>query len=167
VFIRPRFGSGAKQCFIARNEQELAFFREYAPDPIIQEYIKGDEYTVDILADMQSHPIMVVPRRRIEARDGEIVKGVTVADAYLIQHCADITRHLHLIGLNCIQCIKRDESYFFTEINPRFGGGITMSIKAGADFPLHLREIVETGTSTPDGRWEAGKTFARAYRDFA
>jgi biotin carboxylase len=48
-----------------------------------------------------------------------------------------------LYGAANIQCIKRGEKYFFTEINPRFSaGGLPLTIEAGANTPYLLVKMV-------------------------
>ena len=44
-------------------------------EPIVQEFLQGKEYTVDIFLDFKSNIITVVPRLRISTRSGEISKG--------------------------------------------------------------------------------------------
>jgi carbamoyl-phosphate synthase large subunit len=43
----------------------------------------------------------------------------------------------------CCQCRRRPDgpTYFF-ELNPRFGGGVPLSIRAGADLPMYLLQEV-------------------------
>ena len=45
-------------------------------------------------------------------------------------------------GVFCCQCRwTPDEPMRFFEINPRFGGGAPLSIKAGANFPLWILRL--------------------------
>lgn len=167
VMIRPMRGSGSKNCFVARSKQELDFFVGYLRKPVfVQEYIEGDEYTIDIFSDFEANPICVVPRKRIEVRDGEVVKAVTVYDEELIEQCKAIAKSLGLVGMSCIQCIKRDDKNYFIEINPRFGGGVTLSIHAGANIPGYLSRIMDGETLTYCKDWQEGIYMSRAYRDF-
>lgn len=167
VMIRPIYGSGSKNCFVARSEQEFAFFVEYIPGFVfVQEYIEGDEYTVDIFSDFEANPICIVPRKRIEVRDGEVVKAVTVYDEKLIEQCKMIAKNLGLVGMSCIQCIERDGEYYFIEINPRFAGGVTLSIHARANIPLYLSRIMAGEKLEYSKDWQEGVYMSRAYRDF-
>ncbi len=166
VFIRPDDGAGSRSCHAAFTPVELAWYAGKAPNPFIQEYIDGDEYTVDIFSDFDANPICVVPRKRIEVRDGEVVKAVTVYDEDLIEQCKTIAKALGLVGMSCIQCIKRDGKYYFIEVNPRFGGGVTLSIHAGANIPLYLSRIMAGETLEYRKDWREGVYMSRAYRDF-
>lgn len=166
VFIRPDNGSGSKQGFICHDAEDVKHARKQIDIPFVQEYIEGDEYTIDIFSDFKANPICVVPRKRIEVRDGEVVKAVTVRDEYLIETCKGIAKSLGLVGMSCIQCIKRGDDYYFIEINPRFGGGITLSIHAGANIPLYLSRIMAGETLEYCENWREGVYMSRAYRDF-
>ncbi len=135
VFIKPRFGSAGKQTFKVHNERELAFFLDYVPDPIIQEYLPGPEITNDVICDFEGNVLAVVSRQRIEVRWGEVVKGKTIYDPEIIRHCVTIARGLQAIGPINAQCMLRDDRPYFTEINPRFGGGLPLGIAAGVRSP--------------------------------
>lgn len=53
VFIKPVDGSSSINAFKAENKQEMDLFFQYVPKPIIQEYIDGWEYTIDVMCDFQ------------------------------------------------------------------------------------------------------------------
>lgn len=138
VFVKPRNGSASQNTFQARNPQELAFFSQYVPDAIIQEYLPGPEITSDVMCDLKGEVLSVVSRRRIQVRSGEVAKGVTVYDPVITRACVDVARGLQAIGPISVQCMLKDGMPRFTEVNPRFGGGMPLSIAAGADLPRWL-----------------------------
>jgi len=138
LFIKPRFGSAGKHTFKVHNERELAFFLDYVPDPIVQEYLPGPEITNDVICDFEGNVLAVVSRQRIEVRSGEVAKGKTVCDPEIIRHCVTIARGLKAIGPITVQCMLRGGKPYFTEINPRFGGGVPLGIAAGVHAPLWL-----------------------------
>ena len=41
LFIKPRFGRPGKGASEVRDERELAFFLNYVPHPIVQQYLPG------------------------------------------------------------------------------------------------------------------------------
>jgi glutathione synthase/RimK-type ligase-like ATP-grasp enzyme len=59
LFVKPRLGRGSVAAFAVQNARELAFFLEYVDDPIVQEYLDGPEYTIDLLCDLGGHPISI------------------------------------------------------------------------------------------------------------
>ena len=135
VFIKPRFGSAAKFTFKVNNERELKFFCDYVPDPIIQEYLSGPEVTNDVICDFEGNPLAVVSRQRIEIRWGEVAKGKTVYHEGITSYCIKIARALKAIGPITVQCFLRYKEPVFSEINPRYGGGVPLGIAAGVLSP--------------------------------
>ncbi len=138
VFIKPRRGSAAQNTFKVRNEQELAFFVDYVPDPIIQEYLPGPEITNDVICDLDGAVLAVVSRQRIEVRSGEVSKGVTIYNPAITAACVKIAQALPAVGPITVQCMMMDGVPYFTEINARLGGGIPLGIAAGVDAPRWL-----------------------------
>ena len=138
VFIKPRRGSAAQYTFKVRNADELEFFVNYVPDPIIQEYLPGPEITNDVVCDLDGEVLAVVSRQRIEVRWGEVAKGVTIYDSAITTACVKIAQALPAVGPITVQCMMKDGVAHFTEINARLGGGVPLGIAAGADYPRWL-----------------------------
>ncbi|MFC0269955.1 ATP-grasp domain-containing protein [Metabacillus herbersteinensis] len=138
LLIKPLDGSSSKGVTKIYNEKELVFFREYIQNAMVQEYIEGTEYTVDVMVDFKGNIKTIVPRMRIETRAGEVSKGVTVKSNSIIRAVEKVVNSLpHPAGCLTLQCFKKSNGEItFIEINPRFGGGIPLSIQAGANFPL-------------------------------
>ncbi|AEE96755.1 ATP-grasp domain-containing protein [Mahella australiensis] len=143
LFIKPRNGMGSRYAYRITDERQLRFFIEYVPCPIVQEFIDGTEYTVDVLCDMEGQVISTVPRERIEVKDGEISKGRTVKDWRIIKATTEVAEKLKAIGPLTIQCIiDKNDNIFFIEINPRFGGGVPLAIEAGVNYPDLLAKML-------------------------
>ncbi|MGU9332073.1 ATP-grasp domain-containing protein [Clostridium perfringens] len=142
LFIKPIDGSSSVNTFKVNNKKELDFFREYVDKPIIQSFISGIEYTVDVFLDFDSNIKTIVPRERIATRSGEISKGRIVKNLNVIEEVRKVMEVLKPIGHITVQCIETKEGIKFIEINPRFGGGAPMSIKAGADSPKSLYKLL-------------------------
>jgi len=143
LFIKPLDGSSSINAFRINNKKELNFFKEYVPNPIIQEMVFGSEYTVDVFCDFDSKPITIVPRKRLAIRSGEILKGIIDKDRTIINAIKNLVLKLKPFGHITVQCIKNDDGIVnILEINPRFGGGAPMSIDAGADSPKNLYRIL-------------------------
>ena len=111
---------------------------DYVQNAMVQEFVEGTEYTVDVMVDFKGNIKTIVPRMRIETRAGEVSKGVTVKDDLIINAVEGVVNLLpQPVGCLTLQCFKKNNGEItFIEINPRFGGGIPLSIEAGANFPL-------------------------------
>lgn len=138
LLIKPLNGSSSKGVTKIQNEKELAFFKDYIPNSMVQEFVEGTEYTVDVMVDFKGNIKTIVPRKRIETRAGEVSKGITKKDLSIIKAVEKVVKVLpDPVGCLTLQCFKKvNGDIIFIEINPRFGGGIPLSIEAGANFPL-------------------------------
>lgn len=143
VFIKPIDGSSSINTFKVNNQRELEFFNSYIKNPIVQELVSGIEYTIDVFLDFDSNIITVVPRQRLAVRGGEISKGKIIKDRDIINDVTRLMKVLKPIGHITVQCIKTDKKIIYIEINPRFGGGAPMSIKAGADSCKNLLKLLQ------------------------
>jgi carbamoyl-phosphate synthase large subunit len=163
VFVKPRFGSGGEQAVKVRDPRELAFFLGYVDRPIVQEYLPGSEITNDVFCDLDANVVAVVSRQRIEVRWGEVSKGVTIRDAQIMEHCVAIAKALAAVGPITVQCIRRGERAFFTEVNPRFGGGVPLSVAAGVPSPTWLLALTANKQIQPPplGTYETGLYLSR------
>ena len=141
LFIKPRVGRGAVGAFPVRTPEELDFFLHYVGSPIVQEYLSGPEYTIDVLCDFDGQPLSIVPRERVVIRAGVIDRGRTVNDRKLIELAEAACAAIRFVGPVNIQCRMRDGQPAIFEINPRFSGGIPLTIQAGADFPAMLLKL--------------------------
>jgi len=141
LFIKPRYGRGGVGAFPVRSPRELEFFLDYVADPVVQTYLDGPEFTIDMLCDFGGEPLSVVPRERVVIRAGVVDRGRTVRHPRLIDLGLRCARALRFVGAVNIQCRLVDDRPVVFEINPRFSGGIPLTIAAGADFPHMLVEL--------------------------
>lgn len=164
VLLKPADGSSSVGVTRIRNARELAFFKDYIPNAMVQPLLQGREYTLDVLVDFAGKVRCVVPRLRMETRAGEVSKGMTVKDPRLIAAGAQVVASLpQAVGCITLQCFLSDEGNIdFIEINPRFGGGFPLAAAAGAHFPRWILEwmLGRNPTITQDG-WEDGKVMLR------
>jgi len=149
LFVRDRFGKGSKKAFKVRNQHELDLILTLVEEPIIQEYIEGTEYTVDVFADFNGNIISAVPRERIHVFGGESFISRTYKNETLIHDACKLATTLHLIGHNTIQCFFDDEKTQFIEVNPRYGGGAHLGFAAGANTPLFLIQLLKNKQVKP------------------
>jgi len=98
---------------------------------------KAQEYTVDIYYNRKGELSGLVPRQRIEVRDGEISKGITRRNAvydYLLPRMQSLKGARGCLALQLF-FDEHKMNFFAIEINPRFGGGFPLSFSAGANYP--------------------------------
>ncbi|MBE3068694.1 MAG: ATP-grasp domain-containing protein [Planctomycetes bacterium] len=164
LFMKPRFGSSAKDVHVVADRQALEFYRRRGGETVIQEYLDGQEHTVDVYAGFDGVPRVAVPRLRLAIRGGEVAKALTVRHAGIIGESMRLVEALvGCVGVVTLQCfLTPDSRVRFIEINPRFGGGVPLAIEAGANFPRWILE--EHLGRRPDIRpdaWQDGLVMLR------
>lgn len=150
LLIKPYDGSCGIGVTKIRDQAELGFFSKYVEHAMVQEFIQGTEYTIDVLVGFDGRIGCIVPRRRLEVRAGEVSKGLTVKSPEIMEAARRVVEALPgALGCITVQCFQQaDGKLRFIEINPRFGGGFPLSLHAGADFPRWLIEQDLHGTPT-------------------
>jgi carbamoyl-phosphate synthase large subunit len=155
LFLKRWDGSAGRGNAVVNNREELLFYSKRIPNPICQELVEGTEYTCDAYIDFDMTVRCVVPRKRIEIRAGEVSKGQTVKNARIMSEAVTLVEKLGAgPGVITLQLFLTDGGKIkYIEINPRFGGGVPLSIKAGADFPKWILQELAGGKPNirPDG----------------
>ncbi len=141
--IKPRFGRGQQNVYKINNQRELEFFREYVQKPLLQNYIDGQEYTIDLLADFNSQVLCLVPRKRLRVESGVSITGITAYKKEIIALCLKIVGKLGITGPANVQCFIDGDKIFFTEINLRLAGGVALSVAAGSNILVNLVKLLK------------------------
>lgn len=153
--IKPRFGRGEQGVYKINNQKEFEFFRDYVNKPLLQDYIDGQEYTVDLLADFDSKVLCIVPRKRLGVESGISIKGITTYKKEIIYNCIEIVKKLNIIGPANIQCfIDKNNKLLFTEINPRLAGGVALSVAANSYILTNLVKLLQGKKVKPHLKFE-------------
>ena len=134
AFIKPKDGSSSINAYKAENAEELELYAAQIGDYIVQPFVAGKEYTVDIFCSWDGEPLSIVPRERVQIRAGEVLKTRIDLDRTMIEECRALCRRFRPCGAITVQLIrdKNSGTDYYIEINPRFGGGAPLSMKAGA-----------------------------------
>lgn len=161
LFIKPLDGSSSINTFKVNSKEELDIFRKIVDKPMVQDFMDGEEYTIDCFVDFDGKVISIVPRIRLATRSGEIAKGRIVRDKDIIADVMKVMEALKPIGHITVQCRKTKRGIEYIEINPRFGGGAPMSIASGADSCEYLYRILMGETLEYRDDWKENLTFLR------
>jgi carbamoyl-phosphate synthase large subunit len=132
LIIKPRSGRGGTGVHLARNHAEAAFFAGYVENAVVQECLQGTEYTLDVLATLDSDLRILSPRQRLATESGISSKGVTHWRDDLVAPVRTLVRALDMAGPLNFQCFAGpDGRVAFTEINARMAGTAILSQAAG------------------------------------
>lgn len=166
LFLRERSGKGSKSAFRADCWTDLESLLRRLKEPIIQEYLEAEEYTVDLFADFSGQVISVVPRQRLLVFGGESFIGKTCQDQAIMAESIRLAHVLGLTGHNTIQCFLKEGCVKFIEVNPRYGGGASLGFAAGAFTPRYLLRLVHGKEVRPEvGAFRPGLMMLRYTED--
>ena len=91
-------------------------------DRIIQKFLNGQEYNIDILNDLNGNYLDHCSKAKLEMRDGETFKAKVIKNKKLEILAQRISKKLkHLGNLDC-DIIFYKKHYYIIDLNPRFGG---------------------------------------------
>lgn len=106
------------------------------PELLVSEYLPGEEYSVDCLAN-HGESVLIIPRLRKKMINGISVEGEFIKEENIITYCTQIIKELQLHGNIGIQVKKSDRAQFLIlEINPRVQGTIAAALGAGVNLPV-------------------------------
>ena len=135
AFIKPKDGSSSIDAYRVDRHEDLVTYANKIGDYIIQPFISGKEFTIDVFCDYEGNPVYITPRERLAVRSGEVLKTRICLDPVMIEEMKTLAADFRPSGQITVQLIKDENTgdNYYIEINPRFGGGAPLSIKAGAD----------------------------------
>ena len=121
------------------NLDELTILLNNNDNLIIQEYIDGQEYGVDVYVDTISEEIIsVFLKKKIRMRAGETDKAVSIKNEKLFNIIKAFIKKLEIIGPADIDVFEKDGEFYISEVNPRFGGGYLIAYECGENFPEYI-----------------------------
>ncbi len=113
----------------------------------LQKHISGDEFTVDVFCDCYGEPTLIIPRKRLEIRNGMSFKTQLIYDEEIIEQIKQVCLNYRIPGLWNIQYIKNKDGLFFIELNPRFAGSAIAGIVASFNYlDLYIDHFVYNNT---------------------
>ena len=165
--VKPRFGRGSRDVYACDEPDELAWAVRRVPDPLVQTRLSGREFTVDALVDRLGVFAGGVPRWRTEVKAGISTKGETFVDARVLEGTAAVLDAVGLRGVACVQgFVTDDDEVVFVEANPRFSGGLPLSLAAGADLVgQYLRASIGLPVQPEALAYRAGVRMSRYFSE--
>jgi carbamoyl-phosphate synthase large subunit len=167
AMVKPRRGSGARSIHAAADRDEVDFFVRYVDEPVmVQRLMRGPEFSIDILCDLDGRCINAIPRTMIESRGGESIKGTVIRDDELIELGRAVGEGLPVRGPCTVQAFRDpDVGLAITDVNTRFGGAFPAPMYAareGRTYPELIVRMARGERIEPHvGDFRAGLTFTR------
>ena len=136
LMLKPRSGRSSQGQAVVRSQEEFDTAIARRDDYIVQPFITGNIFTVDVARDA-SGQVQALAREELLRTGNGLGTTVQVYDHHPLENiCAGIAREIGLVGVVNMEFIYHGEEYFFLEVNPRFSGGTGFSMKAGMDTAM-------------------------------
>ena len=146
IFVKPIDGSRSVDNYIIRSKDDFTDYHFNNDKLMFLEYLdhnEYDEFTCDLYFSKDHNLRCVVPRKRLEVRDGEVYKALTSNNG-LVPYIKKNLNHINgAVGCLTAQFFmhKTDNKRIYAiEINPRFGGGYPLTYLSGANFSSWIIE---------------------------
>jgi carbamoyl-phosphate synthase large subunit len=144
--LKPRRGAGGRGVRIVHGPADVAGVPRDGTY-LAQEYLPGEEFSIDVLARPDGTVAAAVPRRRDKVDSGIAVAGRTVRDPELAEFGAAVATAVGMRGIANVQA-RRDTHGrpALLEVNPRLPGTMPLTVAAGVDMPAWALLAVLGGT---------------------
>jgi carbamoyl-phosphate synthase large subunit len=158
VFVKPVAGSASINVNKVETTRELDLLFERYDNLIIQEYIEGKEFGVDVYIDLMTHePTAVFIKEKIKMRAGETDKSVSVKNPELFKLIKKFVKEAGYTGVIDIDIFQKDGTYYISEVNPRFGGGYPHAYESNVNIPeMVINNVQGKINSSAIGRYSEG-----------
>lgn len=165
--VKPRIGSGSRGVYVISEPSALESVSRNGKN-LIQEFLPGEEYAVDLYIGKHGSIHAVVPRLRLKVDAGVVLTSRTVQEDDVIREASAVAQLINLRGVASIQ-FRRDQKrkLKLLEVNPRFAGAMSLTVQSGVNIPqMAVDELF--GNPLKPGRHsfqELGmvRTFAETY----
>ncbi len=140
VLCKKKAGRREKDPMFIKNKNDLLSFVETNVDKNIffQEFISGDEYTVEMILTSDGAILQCIPRKRIATKAGVCTKALFIKDREIINLSEDIAKKLMAVSPLNLQFIRNCNDLFLIDVNPKFPGGGGLTITNGVNVPVLL-----------------------------
>lgn len=177
LIVKPRWGSASFGLFVVNTIEDLkerfeqcfrdikkSHISKFALDDacvIIQEFIQGKEYGLDIFNDINGDYRGVVCKEKLSMRSGETEKSLSVSSDKFADYAGIIAKKLRHVGNLDTDFLENDKGLYLLELNPRFGGGYPFSHHSGGNLVKALLKSLVGLNDEIEINYQTEKTFAK------
>ena len=140
LIIKKIKGFGSKGLKLIKKKEELTKFNKKMF--LAQKYLKGKEYGVDILNDLNGNYVDCTIKKKLLMRAGETDKSKIVINKNIENFCKKLSYKLKHIGNLDADIILKKKKIYIIDLNPRFGGGYPCTHMSGKNYiDFLIREL--------------------------
>lgn len=134
VFVKPMKGSASLHISKAEDKETVELLFSHGEQMMIQEFMTGQEIGADVYIDLISNEIVsIFTKKKLVMRAGETDKAISFRDEKLFMEIEKFVQENGFRGQIDIDIFEQNGTYYFSEVNPRFGGGYPHAYECGAD----------------------------------
>ncbi len=163
VFVKPMKGSASLQISKAYDMETVELLFSHGEQMMIQEYMTGQEIGADVYIDMISGEVVsIFTKKKLVMRAGETDKAVSFRDEALFMQIEKFVKENGFRGQIDIDIFEQDGIYYFSEVNPRFGGGYPHAYECGADHMTLIKNNLQGIVNAPQiGKYAVNKVMMK------
>jgi len=133
--VKPRDGRGSRDVHSVTTRGQVKAALQLVPNPLVQTRVMGREFSADVLTGGNSRVIGMAARWRDACRGGISTAGTTFVDSAVDEAVRRAVRVVELSGPANVQgFVTAEGDVWIIEINPRFSGGLPLSLASGCDL---------------------------------
>jgi len=144
MVMKPRFASDARLVEKIHSKTQLQTYKRDGSF-FLQDYLPGQEYSVDVYRNGKGEVVACVPRARLKIQNDTVITGETRNMPTLIELTQVIAHSIELFGVANVQFKEdKDGNPVLMEVNARFPGTMSLTIKSGSNIPkMFVEEVLE------------------------
>ena len=149
LFCKPKNGSASLNMGLVKSVEDINSYKGN-DEFIVQEYVQGKEYGIDVYIDIISGEIIeIFIKEKLTMRAGETDKSISVDSKRIKNLVKEVLSGLNLKGPIDIDIFEYENRLMISEINPRFGGGYLHAQEAGCDFINYIYNNINGEVNKP------------------
>ena len=134
LIIKPRRGSGGRGVLVLQSSKDFQALKS-REGLIVQEFLPGEEYSIDVLATRDAVPVAAVPRLRARVNSGIAIAGYSLCDEELESFAMKVVSTLGIPFISNVQVRRAvGGEPALMEVNPRVPGSLALTRAAGVDM---------------------------------
>lgn len=144
MVIKPRLASDSRPAQKIHSKTQLNTFKRDG-SYFMQDYLPGQEYSVDVYRNGSGEVVACVPRARLKIQNDIVITGESRNNPELIELTKSIANKIDLFGVANIQ-FKEDKNGkpVLMEVNARFPATMSLTVQSGANIPkIFVEEMLE------------------------
>ena len=166
LFIKPTEGVASTGCRRIDSNDELCLVVQDENSVVIQDYVEGQNITVDCFRNKKTGQKAQAARRELLRNSNGCGIAVEIfRDEKLEQICDFLIEKLDLNGAVNIEFFATETGYRIIEINPRLSAGAIYSCMAGLNMVTNAMRIAD-GEECEIGELSIGSHFAERYEAY-